>query len=118
MQVFVANAWICACACQATDRDLESFSVNAWICALATDRDRESVFVKRKMNARICACQSTDRDLESVFNMNAWICACQTTDRDLETCQVPFLFKTVTTVTSVTSVIFLRIYCFRIIINL
>ena len=51
----------------------------------ATDRDLESVFVKRKVNARICAHQSTDRDLESVFNVNAWICACQTTDRDLET---------------------------------
>ena len=44
---FVANAWICACACQATDRDLESSTtrrrVNAWICAQrATDRDLES----------------------------------------------------------------------------
>ena len=32
----------------------------------ATDRDLESVFVKRKVNARICAHQSTDRDLEGV----------------------------------------------------
>ena len=45
LQVFVANAWICAC--QATDRDLESSStrrrVNAWICARrATDRDLET----------------------------------------------------------------------------
>ena len=61
VQVFVANAWICAP--QATDRDLENFNVNAW---------------------KICASQATDRDLES-FNVNAWICACQTTDRDLET---------------------------------
>ena len=30
-----------------------------------TDRDLESVFVKRKVNARICACQTTDRDLET-----------------------------------------------------
>ena len=51
----------------------------------ATDRDLESVFVKRKVNAWICACQTTDHDLESVFNVNAWICASQTTDRDLET---------------------------------
>ena len=45
MHVFVATAWICAC--QATDRDLESSStrrkVNAWICERrATDRDLES----------------------------------------------------------------------------
>ena len=41
MQVFVANAWMCAC--QATDRDLESVSVNAWICTCqATDRDLET----------------------------------------------------------------------------
>ena len=41
-----------------------------------TDRDLESVFVKRKVNAWICACQTTDRDLESVFvkrKVNAWI---------------------------------------------
>ena len=68
MQVFVANAWICA--------------------QRATDRDLESVFVKRKVNAWICAQSTTDRDLESVFNVNAWICACQTTDRDLETKKV------------------------------
>ena len=84
VQVFVANAWICAP--QATDRDPQSFNVNAWICAhQSTDCDLESVFVKRKVNAWICARHSTDRDLESVFNVNAWICACQTTDRDLET---------------------------------
>ena len=41
MQVFVANAWICAQ--RATDRDLESFFANAWICAQrATDRDLET----------------------------------------------------------------------------
>ena len=40
--------------------------VNAWICTCqATDRDLESVFVKRKVNAWICACQTTDRDLET-----------------------------------------------------
>ena len=38
MQVFVANARICAQ--RATDRDLESFFANAWIRAQrATDRD-------------------------------------------------------------------------------
>ena len=79
-----------------------SFFVNAWICAQrGTDRDLESVFVKRKVNARICARQATDRDLETkkwmlrYVSMNA------------------FLDKTVTTVTPVMSVIFLRIYCFR-----
>ena len=62
------------------------FFANAWKCAQwATDRDLESVFVKRKVNAWICARHSTDRDLESVFNVNAWICAQSTTDRDLET---------------------------------
>ena len=50
----------------------------------ATDRDLESVFVKRKMNAWTCARHSTDRDPQS-FNVNAWICACQTTNHDLET---------------------------------
>ena len=81
----------------------------------------------KKVNAWICARHSTDRDLESVFNVNAWICACQTTDRDLESVFVKrkvnawirakclFLLKTVT---PVTSVIFLRIYCFRFYINL
>ena len=64
MQVFVANAWICAC--QATDRDLESSST------------------RRRVNAWICARRATDRDLES-FNVNAWICAQSTTDRDLQT---------------------------------
>ena len=36
----------------------------------------------------ICTCQATDRDLESVFvkrKVNAWIFAQSTTDRDLET---------------------------------
>ena len=40
-----------------------------------------------KVNAWICTCQATDRDLESVFvrrKENAWICAQSTTDRDLE----------------------------------
>ena len=41
MQVFVANARICAQ--RATDRDPQSFNVNAWICAQrATDRDLET----------------------------------------------------------------------------
>ena len=41
---------------QTTDRDPQSFNVNAWICTCqATDRDFESVFVKRKVNAWICA---------------------------------------------------------------
>ena len=41
--------------------------MNAWICICqATDRDLESVFVKRKVNAWICAPQATDRDLEGV----------------------------------------------------
>ena len=41
VQVFVANAWICAP--RATDRDPQSFNVNAWICAQrAADRDLES----------------------------------------------------------------------------
>ena len=47
--------------------DLQSFLANAWICAQrATDRDLESVFVKRKVNAWIYAHHSTDRDLERV----------------------------------------------------
>ena len=108
MQVFVANAWICA--------------------QRATDRDLESVFVKRKVNAWICAQSTTDRDLECVFNVNAWICARHSTDRDLESVFVKrkvnawirakchFLIKTVTSVTSV--FFFLRIYCFRFYINL
>ena len=46
-----------------------SFCTNGWICACqATDRDLESVFVKRKVNAWICAQSATDRDLES-FNL-------------------------------------------------
>ena len=58
--------------------------VNAWICTCqATDRDLESVFVRRKENAWTCAQSTTDRDLES-FKVNAWICAQSTTDRDLE----------------------------------
>ena len=64
MQVFVASAWICAC--QATDRDLESSST------------------RRMVNAWICARRATDRDPQS-FNVNAWIFAQSTTDRDLET---------------------------------
>ena len=32
---------------------------------LSTNRDLESVFVKRKVNARICAQSTTDRDLET-----------------------------------------------------
>ena len=53
VQVFCANAWLCAS--QATDRDLERGNavkkVNAWICALlTTDRDPASVIpdMKRK----------------------------------------------------------------------
>ena len=57
--------------------------MNAWICTCqATDRDLESVFVKRKVNAWTRAPQATDRDLESVFNVNAWICAPPTSDHD------------------------------------
>ena len=64
MQV-CANAW--PCACQATDRDLES------------KRREENECLD------ICACLVTDRDLESsstMKKMNAWICAPPTTDRD------------------------------------
>ena len=42
-----------------------------------TDRDLESVFVKRSECLEMCT--------ECVFNVNAWICACHSTDRDLET---------------------------------
>ena len=67
---FCANAWICAC--QATDRDLESSSTgrkaNAWMCARrATDRDLEKVSAVRKVNAWICASLTTDHDPASVI---------------------------------------------------
>ena len=56
--------------------------MDAWICTCqATDRDLESVFVKRKVNAWICACQTTDRDLETK-KVKAWICAPPTSDHD------------------------------------
>ena len=43
-----------------------SLSQNAWICApRATDRDLESVFVKRKVNAWTRAQSTTNRDLET-----------------------------------------------------
>ena len=43
-----------------------SFCPNAWVCACqATNRDLESVFARRKVNAWICACQATERDLET-----------------------------------------------------
>ena len=67
------------------------------------------------MNAWICACQTTDRDLETK-KVNAWICAPPTSDHD--PANAIFLFITVTTVTSVMSVILMRIYCFRFIVNL
>ena len=47
-----------------------------------------TVILRVFVNARISTCQATDRDLESVFvkrKVNAWICACHSTDRDLET---------------------------------
>ena len=41
--------------------------VDAWICTCqATDRDLESVFVRRKENAWTCAQSTTDCDLEKV----------------------------------------------------
>ena len=47
---------------------VQVFVANAWICAQrVTDRDLESSSARRKVNARICAHQSTDRDLESVL---------------------------------------------------
>ena len=70
------------------------------------------------MNAWICACQTTDRDLESVSAMkkvNAWICAHRTTDHDPANA---IFMQSVTTVTSVTSVIFLQPYCLRINVEL
>ena len=51
-----------------------------------------------------------------VFVANARICAHQSTDHDLA--NVIFSIKSVTTVMSVTSVILMRIYCFRFIVNL
>ena len=93
------------------------------------------------MNAWTRAQSTTDRDLETVsasFPVNAWTCARRSTDRDLESQRaffvrmlgyvlvrqptlimpMPFFIKSVTTVTSVMSVIFLPRYCFRFIINL
>ena len=46
-----------------------------------------TVILRVFVNARISTCQATDRDLESVFvkrKVNAWIWARQSTDRDLE----------------------------------
>ena len=52
MQVFVANAWICAP--QATDRDPQSFNVNAWICARrATERDLETKKSQPTVNLKV-----------------------------------------------------------------
>ena len=85
--------------------------MNAWICTCqATDRDLESVFVKRKVNAWICARHSTDRDLQSVFNVNAWICAPPTSDHDHA--NAIFIYNCNDCNAPVMSVIFLRIYCF------
>ena len=105
---------------QTTDRDLESFFMNARICAhQSTDRDLESVFVKRSECLEMCTagnrpwsreclqrecldmCLSDNRPWSWDEKVNAWIRA------------NVFLFITVTTVTPVMSVIFLRIYCFR-----
>ena len=81
----------------------------------ATDRDLESVFVKRKVFAWVCACQATDRDLESVFNVNAWICAPPTSDHD----HANVIFIKNCNVCNACNVCnFLRIYCFRFNINL
>ena len=61
-----------------------SFRTKGWICARrATDRDLDSVIVRRKENAWMCAQSTTDCDLQS-FNVNAWIFAQSTIDRDLE----------------------------------
>ena len=103
MQVFVSNAWFCAR--RVTDRDLENFNVNARICAhRSTDRDLVSVFVKRKVNARIADNpQPTDRDFET----KKWILRYvhrRTTDLD------PALDKK--SAMSVTSVISCGYYCF------
>ena len=43
------NAW--KCACQTTDRDLETKKVNAWICAPPTsDHDPANVIVNKICN--------------------------------------------------------------------
>ena len=102
------------------------FFMNARICAhQSTDRDLESVFVKRSECLEMCTagnrpwsreclqrecldmCLSFNRPWSWDEKVNAWIRA-----------KCLFLIKTVTSVTSVTSVILMRIYCFRFIINL
>ena len=69
---FCANAWICAC--QATDRDIESQrheKVSAWKSTRqATDRDIESSSTMKKVNAWICALLTTDHDPASVIPEN------------------------------------------------
>ena len=56
------------------------FFMNAWMCAhQSTDRDLESVFVKRKVNAWICAQRATDRDLESFLWMLGYVLTSQPT---------------------------------------
>ena len=63
MQVFVANAWICAQ--RATDRDLESFFLR--MLGYAHSGQPTVILRQRKVNAWTCARHSTDHDLESVF---------------------------------------------------
>ena len=61
--------------------------------------------------------QHTRQPTVIVFNV-AWICTTVVMQKvNADTCQEPFLLKTVTSVT-VTSVILMRIYCFRFNINL
>ena len=86
---FCPSAW--TRARRATDRDLESAftsrKVNAWICASRQPTVIFRVSACFGVNAWICARRATDRDLESVNAMkkvNAWICAPLTTDHDLE----------------------------------
>ena len=103
------------------------FCAHAWTRARrATDRDFESVSASFCVNAWICAARSTDRDLD--FCVNAWTCPRRATDRDLESVsasfcvnawiwQMSFSIKSVTSVMSVMSVIFMRTYCFRMNVN-
>ena len=92
---------VCECSdmCSPVNRPWSwgSFNVNAWICAQrATDRDLESVFVKRSECLDMCL--SSNRPWSWDEKVNAWIRA-----------KCLFLIKTVTSVTPVTSVILMRI---------
>ena len=109
------------------------FCAHAWTRARrATDRDVESVSASFCVNAWICAARSTDRD--PVLCVNAWTCPRRATDRDLQSAseimlgyvhleqptmilQMSFATKSVISVMSVMSLIFMRTYCFRININ-